>query len=483
MNQSVESINKIPPQNLEAERAVLGACLLDETAANNMRTEILARDFYSEKHRLIFEVIGQIVDENQPCDPITVSDALKKSGDLDRIGGIAYISSLIDSVPTPASAAHYAAIVKEKAQMRALLNTVSTILANAYEGSFSAAEMQDIAEKAIFDIGQGRHSENLYALRELMHPVFDVISQMKNTGGIVGVPTFPELDRQYLSGLHKGDLVLLAARPGVGKSSMALNIAQEAAAKKEKVVAMFSLEMPKEQLVQRLLCTEAHVNNGMVRKGMASKQDLRELSKAVNSLAHAELYINDTMKISVSEIRSQCRKLKLDKGLDLIVIDYIQLMQSTPGKRVENRQLEVAEISRSLKAMAKELDVPVLALSQLSRMAEQKNEKPNLSHLRESGALEQDADVVILLHRPPHKGEDDEEFSEEASMKQYKNSEEIEVIVAKHRNGPAGELKMNFIKEYTLFTDFAQGWVGKEEMIPPLVNEADDMPPDDQAPF
>jgi len=476
MSQNVESIKRLPPQNLEAERALLGACLMDTVAANNVRSVVFPQDFYAESHRLIYECIARMVDEAQTCDPVTVSDTLKMNGDLERIGGVAYISGLLDSVPAPASALYYANIVREKAQMRELLAAASSILANTYEGGYTAAEMQDLAEKAIFDVGQGRRSENLYPLRDLMPQVFDIMSQIKAGGGVIGVPTYPDLDKQYLSGMQKGDLILLAARPGVGKTSMAINIAQRAAAEAGKIVAVFSLEMPKEQLVQRILCTEAKVNHNLVRKGMASKQDLRRLAKAVNFLARAELYINDTMRITISEIRSQCRKLKMDKGLDLIIIDYVQLMQSAPGKKTENRQLEVAEISRSLKAMAKELDVPVLALSQLSRMVEQKNERPNLSHLRESGALEQDADVVLLLHRPK-KTEENEGLSAEEEMKRNKFGEDIEIIVAKHRNGPTGELRMNFIKEYTLFTDYVQEWVNDVRRTPPP-EMADAVPPE-----
>ncbi len=491
MSQNEDRINKLPPQNLEAERALLGACLMDKNAANNVRGILSAEDFYAESHKLIYSSITRLVDEAQPCDPVTVGDALKVSGDLERIGGISYISSLLDSVPAPAAAAHYANIIREKAQIRALLSAAGNILANGYEGSYNASEMLDLAEKAIFDVGQGRRSENLFPLRDLMQPVYDVMSQIKAAGGVTGVPTFPDLDRRFLSGLQKGDLVLLAARPGVGKTSMAINIAQNASARHQKVVAVFSLEMPKEQLVQRILCTEARVNHDLVRKGMASKQDLRRLLKAIQSLSKAEMYINDTMSISAAEIRSQCRKLKMDKGLNLIVIDYIQLMQAAPGKRVENRQLEVAEISRSLKAMAKELDVPVLALSQLSRQAEQKNEKPNLSHLRESGALEQDADVVLMIHRV-HRDEEDDEMGE-MEMKRHKASQEVEIIVAKHRNGPTGDQLMNFINEYTLFADFAQDWVGNSSAnnaaIPPPQPAADNPPPeslpllDDEPPF
>ena len=481
MNQNGDGLRKLPPQSLEAERALLGACLMDASAANNVRGIIAPQDFYSESHRLIYESIARLVDENQPCDPVTVGDMLKVNGDLERIGGISYISGLLDSVPAPASAGYYANIIREKSQMRALLAAANEIIASTYDGSYNAAEMQDLAERAIFDVGQGRRSENLYALRDLTQPVFDVMSQIKASKGVTGVPTFPDLDKHYLSGLQKGDLVLLAARPGVGKTSMGINIAQRATVEAGKIVAVFSLEMPKEQLVQRILCTQARVNHSLVRKGMASKQDLRRLAKAVNELSGAEMYINDTMKINISEIRSQCRKLKMDKGLDLIVIDYIQLMQSAPGRKIENRQLEVAEISRSLKAMAKELDVPVLALSQLSRMVEQKNEKPNLSHLRESGALEQDADVVLLLHRP-RSSENEEEMDEEARLKKNKSGDYVEIIIAKHRNGPTGELPMNFIREYTLFTDFAQDWVGDSGPTPPPEPE-EFIPPDDEPPF
>ena len=471
MSPNENNLKRIPPQNLEAERALLGACLLDKEAANTVRGILLPGDFYSESHRLIYECIGRLVDDNQPCDAVTVGDALKLNGDLERIGGIAYISGLLDSVPAPASAAYYANIVKEKAQTRALIDAVYHILSESYEGGYSASELQDIAEKAIFDVGEGRHSEQLYSLHDLMDSVLDVMIKIKNEGGVTGVPTFPDLDKHYLSGLQKGDLVILAARPGVGKSSMAMNIAQNASGKHGKVVAVFSLEMPKEQLVQRIICTEARVDHNMVRKGLASKQDFKKLAKAVNALAGAQMYINDTMKITVSEIRSQCRKLKMDKGLDLIIIDYIQLMQSAPGQRVENRQLEVSEISRSLKAMAKELDVPVLALSQLSRQSEQRGEKPNLSHLRESGALEQDADVVILLHKPQHKAEDeDDEETKELAMKHTGDAEDITVIVAKHRNGPTGEMPMLFFNKYTLFSNNTQDWLGDRMQAPPPVS-------------
>lgn len=482
MNHNADRGRKLPPQSLEAERALLGACLLDKQAANNVRGMLTGNDFYADSHRLIYDCIVRLVDEAQPCDPVTVGDMLKINGDLERIGGIAYISSLLDSVPAPAAALHYAAIIREKAQMRSLLAAANNILSNGYEGVYNAAEMLDLAEKAIFEVGQGQRSESLFPLRDLMQQVYDVMSQIKAAGGVTGVPTFPDLDKYYLSGLQKGDLVLLAARPGMGKTSMAINIAQNATARHNKIAAVFSLEMPKEQLVQRILCTEGRVNHDLVRKGMASKQDLRRLLKAVQSLAQAEMYINDTMSISAAEMRSQCRKLKMDKGLDLIVIDYIQLMQSAPGRRSENRQLEVAEISRSLKAMAKELDVPVLALSQLSRQAEQKNEKPNLSHLRESGALEQDADIVLMLHRQRHE-QDEEDDLGETEMKRHKASEEMEVIIAKHRNGPTGVQQMTFIKEYTLFADFVQDWVGDSSphSAPPPVEEL--LPPDDDPPF
>ncbi len=467
-----------PPHSLEAERAVLGACMLDAQAANQVRELVRADDFYSQSHQLIFACIAALVDEGKPCDLVTVGDALRVSGDLDQAGGLEYLSGLLDAVPAPAAAPYYARIVAEKAQARSLLSAIEQVQRSAYEDGLSAAELVELAERSVFQIATDRRQGELHPLAELLPQVYVLMSEIKAAGGVTGIPTFNDLDKKYLSGLQKGDLILLAARPGCGKTSMAINIAQNAAARHGKVVAVFSLEMPKEQLVQRMLCTEAKVDHSRVRKGMASKSDFVRLKNGVSALSKAQIYIDDTMSVSASEMRSKCRKLKTERGLDLVVIDYIQLMQAAAGRKVENRQLEVAEISRSLKAMAKELDVPVLALSQLSRQAEIGKEAPGLAHLRESGALEQDADVVLMLYRQKENATGAETAEEDESWKKSGDGDQVEVIVAKHRNGPTGSVMMQFIKQYTLFADNAESWAGDEEAPPPRAADLGDLPPD-----
>jgi replicative DNA helicase len=445
---------KLPPQNIGAEQALLGACLLDKDAGILAQEHVRSTDFYGENHRLIFACIQKLLNSGQPCDLVTVVDELMTAGDLERVGGMAYVASLANAVPSPSSAIHYAKIVAEKAELRALIEAAGLIAANGYSGGYQAGELMELAEKAIFEISERRLHDGFYAIGDLSVEVMEMMANIKANQGVTGIPTFRDLDK-LLSGLQKGDLVLVAARPGVGKTSMALNIAQNAAIKHGLTAAIFSLEMPKEQLVQRIICSEAQVDQGRVRSGMASAKDFERISKMLTPLSKAELYLDDSPAITVNEMRSKCRKLKMEKKrLDLVVVDYIQLMSSAL-RRVENRQQEIADISRSLKALAKELDVPVLALSQLSRLAERTNEPPNLSHLRESGALEQDADVVIFLHRP--KKDADEEDGGSAN---YDSMGVLDVIVAKHRNGPTGVISLAFIKEYTTFANRAQEWVG-----------------------
>ncbi len=440
-----DEIQRTPPQSVDAEQALLGACLLDKEAAEGVLEYVSVDDFYGEKHRQIFECIGKLVAEGTPCDMVTVVDILKAGGDLERAGGVAYIASLTNAVPSASSAVYYAKIVAEKARIRSLIAVASRIVSSGYQGECSAEELLNQAEKEIYDIASGRVHQGFYQIGELLPDVFEMMGKIKATDGITGVPTFRDLDK-LLSGLQKSDLILLAARPAVGKSSMALNIAQHAAVKHGKTVAVFSLEMPKEQLVQRMLCTEAKVNQSKVRAGIASEEDFRKMSKVITALAQANIYLDDTAGITVTEMRTKCRKLKMEKkALDLVVVDYIQLMQSA-NRRVENRQQEVAQISSALKVMAKELDTPVLALSQLSRAVERTNEPPNLSHLRESGALEQDADVVVFLHRPKEKEDGVDGL--------------VQVFVSKHRNGPTGMVNLAFIPEYTMFENAAFEWVG-----------------------
>lgn len=474
-NESAES--KRVPHSLEAERAVLGACLLDRSALDSVQEKLAPGDFYAPAHRLIYECVCRLAEADSPCDLVTVGEALRGSGDLERVGGVTYLSGLMDAVPSLSSATYYAGIVADKSRMRALAGAMTAVLGGVQEGGLSIQELLEMAEKSVFDISQERLKGELVPLQDLLMEVYQQMSDIKAAGGVTGVPTFSDLDRMYLSGLQKGDLVILAARPGCGKTSMAMNIAQNAAVRHGMTVAVFSLEMPKEQLVQRMLCTEAKVDHARVRKGMASSSDFTRLAQAVSSMASARIYIDDSMSINTTAMRSKCRKLKLDAGLDLIVVDYIQLMQSASSRRVENRQLEVADISRSLKELAKELDVPVLALSQLSRQAENSKEPPGLAHLRESGALEQDADVVIMLHRPKATEGKDKEGDDEG-WKNNSLGENVQVIVAKHRNGPAGSLEMLFFNQYTLFQDLSQDWAGRE--APPSAAEPEAPPPDDE---
>ncbi|MDO4582258.1 MAG: replicative DNA helicase [Bacillota bacterium] len=467
-----EQISRIPPQNAEAERAVLGACLLDADAVSPVREFLRAEDFYAEGHRAIFGCICELCDNDRPFDLVTVSDELRKQGILERAGGVAYIASLTEAVPATAAAAHYARIVAEKAQLRALIAMAAAISAEGYNGALTAAELMEMAEQRVFQLSEGRRRSDFHSLPELVDPVFALMQQIKATNGVTGIPTFRDLDRM-LSGLQKSDLIILAARPAVGKTSMALNIAQNAAVQHGKTVAIFSLEMPKEQLVQRMLCTEARVDQSLVRIGMASKQDFNKIDKKRKVLSKAQIYIDDSMYITVSEMRSKCRKLKLEQELDLIVIDYIQLMQGGSGRHNENRQQEVSDISRSLKAMAKELDVPVLALSQLSRQAVQRGvDAPNLSHLRESGALEQDADVVLILHQPKESADNSDDNAVAVTWG-GERSKIVKVNVAKHRNGPTGETQLLFMEGYTCFVDLAPDY----QTSKPLPSDSSAPPP------
>lgn len=438
------------PQNIEAERAIIGACLLDSDAIHNALEYISSDDFFMEEHRLIFASIQKLSSQGIPCDLVTVTDSLRVEGNLERAGGIQYIATLSNLVPSTASVTYYAKILAEKSLVRSLIRDTGKIREDALEGATDSAELLDMAEQAVFSLSQRKVQRNFYPISEIAVEVMEHIGNIKASQGVTGVPTFRDLDK-YLSGLQKSDLVILAARPGMGKTSMALNLAQRASVEHGIVSAVFSLEMPKEQLVQRMLCSAAKVDQSKVRSGMASKDDLRKLSKALGPLSSAQIYIDDTPGITVMEVRSKCRKLKLEKkSLDLIIIDYLQLMRSSQ-KRVENRQQEIAEISRSLKALAKELDVPVVALSQLSRSAEKDKDEPSLIHLRESGALEQDADVVLFINRKKV-----EEEVEDHGL--------VDIIIAKHRNGPTGKVKMVFLSQYTAFEDYAESFIGDEPL-------------------
>lgn len=436
--------DKVPPQNLEAEQSVLGAMMLDVEAVSVVEGIIRPEDFYRDAHRVIYEVIIGLHERREPIDIITVTDELRRRDDLEKVGGVAYITMLADSVPTSASAEFYARIVVEKSLLRGLISISSRISSRSYEGRAEVNDLIDEAERMIIELSQRGISQPFAPVHDILLTTFDQLQRLyERKSSITGVPTFfSDLDK-LLAGLNNSDLILLAARPGMGKTSLALNIAQNAAIRHQVPVAIFSLEMSKEQLVQRMLCGEAMIDQNRLRTGQLLETDWTKLVEAVGPLSESPIYIDDTPAISVAEMRAKTRRLKAEKGLGLVVIDYLQLMQGP--RRVENRQQEISEISRSLKGLARELDVPVLALSQLSRAVEQTQEKrPNLSHLRESGALEQDSDVVMFIYRHDYYFPDSEK----------KNIAEI--IIAKHRHGPVGTIELAFLKEYTKFFNLAK---------------------------
>lgn len=435
---------KIPPQNLDAEQSVLGAMMLEREAIHKVGRFLKPEDFYLDGHRLIYEAILNLDEGGNPIDLITVTDELKQQGALERIGGATYVASLASMVPTAANVEYYAHIVEEKSLLRSMIRISTQIAEMSYEGTENPEKILDEAERLIFDLEGRRTTGTFSSIKEiLMAALKQIEMRYQNKGKITGVPTgFTDLDR-LLCGLNPSDLVIIAARPAMGKSSFATSIAHNVALKTHVPVALFSLEMSKEQLVQRMLTSEAKVDQQRARSGNLEEGDLARLSQAAGRLAKAPLYIDDSAMISIRQLRSKTRRLQAEKGLGLVIIDYLQLMQGSG--RSENRQQEIAEISRSLKGLARELNIPVVALAQLSRSVEQRQDKrPQLSDLRESGSLEQDADVVMFIYR-------DEYYNPETEKKGR-----AEIIVAKQRNGPTGVVEMAFLQQYTRFMDLAR---------------------------
>lgn len=430
---------RIPPNSMEAEQSVIGAMLLDKNAISTASEMLKPEDFYKEAHAKVFDVIIELYDRDEPVDLVTLVESLRIKGILDEIGGVTYLSNLAASVPTTANVKYYAKIVEEKSTLRRLIRSSSELMDRCYSASEEVESILEKAEKDIFDISQKTTSHDFESMSRILEKSFNNIEMLyKNKGALTGVATgFPELDSKT-SGFQKGDMILIAARPSMGKTAFALNIAQYAALRDGKTIALFSLEMSKEQLVQRMICSEANIDMLKLRTGNLEDDDWVRLARCAGPLASSKIYIDDTPAISVTEMRSKCRRLKIEHGLDLIVIDYLQLMQGRV--RSENRQQEVSDISRSLKALAKEMDVPVIALSQLSRAPEARTDhRPMLSDLRESGSIEQDADVVCFLYR-------DEYYNKETEKKNI-----AEVIIAKQRNGPTGAVELAFIGKYTKF--------------------------------
>lgn len=435
---------RIPPQNIDAEQAVLGAIFLDPSTVDVVLEILQPDDFYRDNHRYIFQAIMELSQEGRPVDIISVADYLREKGRLEAAGGVAYLASLPQTVSTAANVEYHARLVEEKALLRRLIHA-STVIANmAYEGSGEVDDLLDRAEGLIFEIAQRRVHGSFVPLRDVLLDAYNRIEQnYKNKGHITGVPTgFVDLDR-ITSGLQPSDLIIVAARPAMGKTAFCLNLAQNAAIRAGVPVGFFSLEMSREQLVQRILCSEAMVDQQKVRTGQVEEKDWLKLAGVMDILARAPIYIDDTPGISIVELRAKARRLKqMQKNLGLIIIDYLQLIQGS--RRAENRQQEISEISRSLKALARELNVPVVALSQLSRAVEQrseKNKRPQMSDLRESGSLEQDADVIMFIYR-------DEYYHPDTEKKSI-----AEIIVAKQRNGPTGVVELGFLKEYTKFVN------------------------------
>ncbi len=430
---------KVPPYNLEAEQSVLGSMLLSPDAIMVAMEQLRSEDFYKESHRRIFEVIVKLNEDREPVDLITVTEVLRSGKILEQIGGVTYLTNLTETVPTAANIAHYCKIVEEKALIRRLINTASGILSMAYDSKNEINELLDEAERRIFDIAQKQRVENFHHIKDILFDTFERIEELYNSeSGITGVPTgFPDIDEKT-SGFQPSDLILIAARPSMGKTALALNIAQNAAIRFKIPVGIFSLEMSKEQLVQRMLCSESNVDSHKLRTGRLNEDDWPRLAQAMGPLSEAPIYIDDTPGISSLELRTKARRLKAEKGLGLVIIDYLQLMSGRGNS--ENRQQEISEISRSLKALARELSLPVVALSQLSRAPEMRSDhRPILSDLRESGSQEQDSDLVAFLYRDDYYNPDSEK----------KNIAEI--IIAKQRNGPTGTVELVWLSKFTKF--------------------------------
>ena len=447
---SSEFAGRQAPWSNEAEQAVLGAMLLDQDAALKAAEFLDDTMFYREGHRLLFRAMIALTERGDVIDPVTLRDELARRGDLDRAGGMEYVAALIDVVPTAANVDYHAKIVRDKAVLRRLVEAATGIIQDVYEGRGTAGEVLDNAEHRVFQVAQFRRSEEFSRIKELIWPTMERIEQLQSgAGSVTGVPSgFLDLDR-LTAGFQRADLVIVAARPSMGKTALALNIVQHAAIEHNVGVAIFSLEMSKDALVQRLLCSEGLVDAQRLRRGQLRDDDYPKLARAAGLLGTAPIWIDDSAALTPLAMRSKARRLKAEHDIAMVIVDYLQLMQG-PGDS-ENRQQEISYISRSLKALAKELDVPVVAISQLSRAPEQRggeHRRPQLSDLRESGAIEQDADVVCFIYRQ-------EFYDGPVDPKSNESIEGIaEVIVGKQRNGPTGTVKLHFKKEYTRFDNY-----------------------------
>jgi len=438
-----ELLDRLPPHSLEAEQSVLGSMLMERDAIITTSEILASGDFYRQNHTKIFSAMMALSEKGEPVDLVTLTEELKQRNELEEIGGVGYLTEIVDSVPTAANVATYSYIVKEKAVLRELIQVSGKIMSRCYSGAEDIEQIMDDAEKMIFQVSNQGNQGSYVAIKDILKETFERIEYLyEHKKGVTGVPTgFADLDN-LTSGFQNSDLIIVAARPGMGKTSLALNMAQHIGTKEKLPVAFFSMEMSKEQLVMRMLCAQASIDAHRLRRGFLTEKDWPKLTRAVGPLAEASIFIDDTPAISVMEMRAKARRLKAEHGLSVIFVDYLQLMRAH-GKQ-ENRQQEISSISRSLKALAKELSVPVVALSQLSRAVESRNDKrPILSDLLESGGIEANADVVAFIYRDDYYKQDSED----------KNIAEL--IIAKQRNGPVDTVNLYFKGSFTKFQNAA----------------------------
>ncbi|MFA9433537.1 MAG: replicative DNA helicase [Deltaproteobacteria bacterium] len=443
MNEQGGEPTKVPPHNIEAEQSIIGGILLDNEVLPSVLEVLRGEEFYRAAHRTIFAAVVALFERNEPCDLVTLTDLLRSQKKLDQVGGASYLASLVDMVPSSANASQYARIVKEKSMVRTLISRASEIVTLGFDSSLMVDALLDRAEQAIFQVSEDRINPSFFPIKEIVKQSIKTLEQLYDRREMVtGVTTgFTELDR-LTSGLQPADLIIIAGRPSMGKTALALNIARNAAVEADIPVGVFSLEMNKAQLGMRLLCSEAKVNSQKMRSGFLSESDWPRLTRAAGTISEAPIFIDDTPAISVLELRAKSRRLKRDQNVGLIIVDYLQLMRGP--HRSERREQEISEISGSLKALAKELDVPVVALSQLNRKVEERHDKrPQLADLRESGAIEQDADVIAFIYR-------DEVYHPDSP-----DQGRAEVNIGKQRNGPTGRATLTFLTQYTRFDNLA----------------------------
>lgn len=443
---------KIPPQALDAELSLLGALLIDSEAIQKIVDLLKPSDFYKHAHQKIFRAAVALFERSEPTDIITLNNLLQSWGDLEAVGGASFLAQLAAGVATSANVIHYAKIIREKAILRNLISVATEIVDQGFAGSTDVDGFLDSAERSIFEISERNIRQNFYPLREVVKESFRTIEKLyENKSSVTGIPTGYKKLNELTAGLQPSDLIIIAGRPSMGKTALALNMAINAATEAKATVAIFSLEMSKEQLVQRMLCSEARVDSSKLRSGYLRETDWPKLTKAANRLSEAPIFIDDTPAISVLEMRAKSRRLKKEHQLGLIVVDYLQLMRS---EVTESREREISDISRSLKALAKELHVPVVALSQLNRGVESRNDKrPQLADLRESGAIEQDSDLIAFIYR-------DEVYNRDTPERGV-----AEIIIGKQRNGPIGMLKLKFFNEYTRFEELEENY---GELVPEM---------------